>query len=164
MRRKSVVVLFGLLSLAVVLVTGCDPAKKWEKEERQQIQAYLNSLGDTAYVVKPSGLYFIEVLAGTGRTPLEKDTVYIRYKSTFLSGKVLDSNLSAASPFKFVVGSGDVILGLDEGVRYMKSGGKSILITPSSLAYGTGGYYPYINGYTPFRWAIEIVDVKAGSK
>jgi len=163
MKLKTGLFIIGLVSLVLIVVTGCDPARKWEKEERQQIQTYLNSLGDTVYVLKPSGLYYIEVLEGTGRMPITGDTVFLRYKTNYLGGRLLQSNLTLTDPFSFVVGGGSVILGLDEGVRYMKNGGKAILITPSSLAYGPSGWYPYIAGYTPFRWQIEIVNVKAGS-
>jgi FKBP-type peptidyl-prolyl cis-trans isomerase len=164
MKQKAGVTILGLLGLILVLFTGCDPAKKWEREERQQLQSYLNSLGDTVYVKKTSGLYFIETLAGTGRTPIDKDTVFLRYKTNYLDGRLLQSNLDSEEPFSFILGSGTVILGLDEGVRYMKNGGKAILITPSPLAYGPSGWYPYIAGYTPFRWQIELVDVRAGTK
>lgn len=163
MKLKTGLFILALASLLLISVTGCDPARKWEKEENQEIQSYLNSLGDTVYVLKPSGLYYIEILAGTGRIPITGDTVFLRYKTNYLGGRLLQSNLTATDPFDFVVGAGDVILGLDEGVRYMKEGGKAILITPSSLAYGPAGWYPYIAGYTPFRWQIEIVAVKAGS-
>jgi FKBP-type peptidyl-prolyl cis-trans isomerase len=44
----------------------------------------------------------------------------------------------------------------------MKEGGKSTLLIPSELAYGTYGRYPYIQGYTPLLFAIELVKVKAG--
>lgn len=159
---KTGLFILGLTAFLLTVVTSCDPAKKWEKEERQEIQTYINSLGDTVYSLKSSGLYYIEILEGTGSMPLTGDTVSIRYKTNYLSGRLLQSNLAETDPFKFIVGEGDVILGLDEGVRYMKDGGKAILITPSSLAYGPAGWYPYIAGYTPFRWQIEIVAVKAG--
>jgi len=163
MKKKNMTKLLGLLVLVLIILTSCDPAKKWEKEERQMIQDYLNSVGDTNYVLKPSGLYYYEVLAGTGRMPVTNDTVYFRYTGLFLDGFIFDSNLDKSLPDYFVVGSGNVIAGMDEGVRYMKDGGKANLLLPSKLAYGSFGNGP-ISGYTPLLFRIQLVGVKAGEK
>jgi peptidylprolyl isomerase len=146
-----------------VLFAGCDPAEKWEKEERWQIENYLNSIGDTVYDLKPSGLYYLEILEGTGRMPVAEDTVSINFKGRFLNGVVFGYNLVDSTAYAFIVGSGGTIEGIDEGVRYMKEGGKAKLLTPSSLAYGPTGY-GYVPGFTPLLWEIELVKVRAGSK
>ena len=164
MKKINRFIVFSLLSLTLLFFAGCDPSIIWEREERQLIQAYLNSLGDTVAILKPSGLYYIEILEGTGRIPVVKDTVSFRYKATLLDGRVFGSNLEEASPYGFIVGSGEIIEGIDEGVRYMKDGGKAKLLTPSSLAYGTTGIWGVLPGYTPLLWQIELVGVKAGSK
>ncbi|MBA4321321.1 MAG: hypothetical protein C0408_00740, partial [Odoribacter sp.] len=130
--------LFGI-SLTILLIAGCDPTAKWEKEEKVLIQNYISSLGDTAWVLKPSGLYYIELQAGTGRMPVAKDTIAFRYKGMFLNRIVFDSNLSAAEPYNAIIGVYELISGLDEGVRYMKAGGKGRFVTPSNLAYGSQG-------------------------
>jgi FKBP-type peptidyl-prolyl cis-trans isomerase len=159
--------LFGVLMMAVV---SCDPSKKWEEEEEQTIQDYLTGLGDTVYVTKPSGLIVIELEEGTGTLPVTLDTVSIRYKGALMDGRVFASNYEETDPLTFIAGTGDLmdgynrlIEGLSEGVLYIKAGGKSRLITPSSLAYGARGA-GMIAGYTPLRWEIEIIEVRAGSK
>ena len=43
----------------------------------------------------------------------------------------------------------------------MKEGGKATILIPSSLAYGTQGYYT-IPGYTPLLYDVELVKVVAG--
>jgi peptidyl-prolyl cis-trans isomerase A (cyclophilin A) len=148
----------------LILIMSCNPTGTWEKQERDQITDYVKSLGDTAYVLKPSGLYFIELQAGTGRTPVLKDTVAFRYKGMFLDRVIFDSNITATTPYYAIVGSTDIILGLDEGVRYMKEGGKARFVTPSRLAYGSRGIWGTIPGYTPLMWEVELVSVKPGSK
>ena len=63
---------------------------------------------------------------------------------------------------------GYVIKGFDEGITYMKVGGRSLLLIPSKLAYGTSGYYTYdasgnysgIPGYTPLLFDITLARVK----
>jgi len=158
-----------LLGLLIIVVVSCDPSKKWEKEESESIQSYLGGLGDTTYVTKPSGLIVIELVPGTGNLPKINDTVSIRYSGAFLDGRVFATNYSDTEPMTFLAGTGDLmdgyrlIEGLSEGVLYIKKGGKSRLITPSPLAYGSRGSGP-IPGYTALRWQIEIVDLRPASK
>jgi FKBP-type peptidyl-prolyl cis-trans isomerase len=150
-----------IIGLVVLGITACDYTKKWEKQERDTIQHYLNSLGDTAYVLKPSGLYFIDLIPGTGRMPESTDTVFFKGAAYYLDGKLFASNLDDSVPSISILGSGLLVYGLDEGFRYMKAGGKARFITPSSLAYGTAGAYG-VPGYTPLRWDIELDSVIAG--
>ena len=70
MKNKDLKVLVVTLSLVVVLITGCDPTKKWEKQEQEQIQDYLGSLVDTVFTKEPSGLYYYEMVPGTGAMPV----------------------------------------------------------------------------------------------
>lgn len=155
----------------IIIIIGCSPSKKYEREEQEKIQEYLSGLGDTAYVVKPSGLIVITLVEGTGDFPLAEDTVAIRFKGSFLNGTVFASNAEEAQPMTCLAGSGDLmdgyrlIDGLAECTLYIKEGGKAKIITPSSLAYGTSGdSYGFIPGYTPLRWEIEIVDLRPGAK
>lgn len=151
------------------MIPGYSPLL-WEVElltsipgkEVPQIQYYIQSVGDTVYSLKPSGLYYFEFQAGTGRTPIAKDTITFRYKGMFLDRIVFDSNLTATSPFKTVVGAGSVIAGLDEGVKYMKEGGTARFLIPSALAYGTTGVQQKISPGTPLLFEIELLSVKAG--
>ena len=163
MKRVSRTITFCLLSLSLILLVGCDPSKKWEKEEKQQIDQYLRTLGDTVAVLKPSGLYYINIQEGTGRTPVANDTVYMWYKATFIDGSLFTSNLDQTSPYGFIVGYGP-LEGIDEAVRYMKEGGSAKLILPSSLAYGSYGVPGILSGYTPTLWNITLSSVIPGTK
>jgi hypothetical protein len=77
------------LGLILIIIAGCDPSKKYRKQESAEIQNYIQSLGDTVYVLKPSGLYYIELQAGTGRTPIANDTIAFWYKAMFLDRVVV---------------------------------------------------------------------------
>jgi len=167
---KGKVLLSSLLFTAVagIMISGCDPAKKWEKQEQDTIDSYLNSLGgDTVYTKKTSGLYYLDLVIGTGAQPAVNDTVSIKYKGSFLTGTEFATNYTDTSKFSFVVGGGGALQGLDEGVRYMKEGGKAKMLIPSALAYGTyGAYNGYVNipGYTPLIFEVILVKVKKVSK
>ena len=149
------------LGLVLLLVAGCDSAAKWRKQERADIQRYIQSLGDTAYVLTPSGLYYIELLAGTGRAPIAKDTISFRFTVLSTYRYFFGSNLDEVTPYEVIVGEYQLIDGLDEGVRLMKKGGKARFLIPSNLAYGGIGYRN-IPGFTPLLWEVELVSVKAG--
>jgi len=154
-----------LLFISVVISTGCREIGTWEKQERQQINDYIKSLGDTVYVLHPSGLYYIELIAGTGRTPVDYDTVYFKYEAKFLDYVTWDTNEPVSVPYGHVMGTdvGPVIAGIDEGLRYMRDGGKAKLVTPSSLAYGFEGLWQLVPGYTPLLWVIKIDSVIPGA-
>ncbi len=134
-----------------------------EREEAASVQAYLNANPSLDFELKGSGLYYYEVQTGTGVSPVSLDTVYAYYTVKLLNGTELYSNAETDDTLRFTVNDGYVIKGLDEGIMYMKEGGKSILLIPSKLAYGATGDYYYIGGYTPLLFEVELLRVKKGS-
>ena len=165
MKKAGYPVLIILFSLMMISYTGCKELGTWEVQERMQIDDFLKKHdgGDTIFVSKTSGLYFAVLNEGTGSTPVDKDTVEFFYKGMFLDGVVFDSIPSdSGSPLRYLVGSGAAIDGIDEGVRYMQQGGKYLLLTPSSLAFGSAGVWGLIPGYTPLIWEVEMDSVIAG--
>jgi len=91
-------------------------------------------------VTTASGLQYIDIQEGTGESPLTGDTVVVNYTGWLQdSSTKFDSSLERPQPFSFVLGTGSVIAGWDEGVATMKVGGKRRLIIPPELAYGAAG-------------------------
>jgi FKBP-type peptidyl-prolyl cis-trans isomerase len=157
--RFPVVLLAGLILLAA---QACNPSRKYEKEEQAMIDSYLHNNPNLAFEQKASGLYICQVTEGTGGYPVKDDTAYVKYTGKFLDGTIFDSNVSTSDSLVFPVLAGWLIEGFDEGVTYMKTGGKSILLIPSWLAYGTSGLYGFISGYTPLIFDLELVKIKKG--
>jgi FKBP-type peptidyl-prolyl cis-trans isomerase len=155
-RKKSGFV----FSLAAVLLTlaliSCDPSKKYQKQEDEEIQAWLTANSTLDFVRQPSGLYYLEVVVGTGISPVRTDSVYFNYTGKFLDGTIFDSNSTTGIPFGSIVGTS--IVGFDEGLTKMKAGGKSTFLIPSKLGYGSMGTYG-ISGYTPLVFDVELVKV-----
>ncbi len=162
--NKKIISHFILLLVIVlsIALVSCDPGKKYEKQERETIANYLSLNNTLDFVKKPSGLYYLEVLAGTGRAAATHDTAYVKYTAKLLDGTVFDTNVGKPDTLSFPIDEGWMIAGFDEGVTYMKQGGKAMLLVPSILAYGTTGYY-MIQGYTPLLFDLELVRVKPGS-
>ncbi|MDR2101023.1 MAG: FKBP-type peptidyl-prolyl cis-trans isomerase [Treponema sp.] len=94
--------------------------------------------------VTQSGLQYEVINEGSGRNPLEDDTVRVHYEGTFIDGTVFDSSYARGEPEEFPLDQ--VIPGWSEGLRLMKVGGIYRLYIASSLAYGaegTGNIPPY---------------------
>ena len=159
MKSRKVITFSVVMVLVVLVLTGCNYGRKWAKEEQMAIENYLGSIGDTVYTKKASGLYYLDLVVGTGDSPVKNDTAFIYYKGKFLDGSFYGSNLADTIPWKFLVGGQYLLEGIEEGVTYMKAGGKSKLLLPSSLAYGSNGYMG-IPGYTPILFEITLTQVK----
>ncbi|HEX8614554.1 MAG TPA: FKBP-type peptidyl-prolyl cis-trans isomerase [Telluria sp.] len=83
---------------------------------------------------------------GTGAEATAGSKVFVHYTgwlykpmATRQRGRQFDSSLSRGAPLEFVLGTGRVIKGWDQGVVGMKVGGKRTLVIPSYLAYGKRG-------------------------
>src|SRR5690348_2572187 len=64
-------------------------------------------------VTTPSGLKYIDVVVGTGATPVTGQSVTVDYTGTFQDGKAFDSNVDPkfghVQPFTFKIGTHQVI-------------------------------------------------------
>ena len=105
---------------------------------------------------------------GTGREATSGATVYMHYTGWLyrplaknMRGRQFDSSIPRGEPLDFVLGTGRVIKGWDQGIVGMKVGGKRTLIIPSELAYGSraapgGGIPPN----SALIFDVELIDVK----
>jgi FKBP-type peptidyl-prolyl cis-trans isomerase len=161
--RQSLINIFILVALAST-GSSCKDKTNYYLVELDKLNKYIADNNITTQP-KASGLYYIEILAGTGDRARSGGYVSVRYKGYFLDGTVFDQNLDTADPYTFPLGYGSVIAGWDEGISYMKEGGKAKLIIPSSLAYSSqeqpginGG--PVIPPYTTLIFEVELVNVQ----
>ena len=146
-----------ILTTIIVLIffTSC---KSKEEKELDKIDDYIQENNITTQPTK-SGLYYIETKAGTGSLAKVGDKVTVHYTGTYIDGKQFDSSVGG-EPFSFYLGYGNVIADWDEGIGYMKKGGKAKLIVPSKLAYGPNGYRS-VPGYATLLFDVELIDVKS---
>src|ERR1700686_5873277 len=106
-----------------------------------------------------SGLVYREPRPGTGASPKATDTVKVNYRGTLTDGTEFDSSYKRNQPAQFPLNG--VIRCWTEGVQKMKTGGKSMLICPSDLAYGDQGR-PSIPGGATLIFEIELLEVGGG--
>lgn len=133
-----------------------------EMLEEAKIQKYFEDNPNLAFIQKESGLYYYEVKTGTGPDVIAHDTVYIFYTAKLLDNTILETNSGTKDTLIFPVGENYIIKGLDEGITYMKQGGKALFLVPSKLAYGMTGNYYTIGGYTPLLFSVDLERVKKG--
>lgn len=106
----------------------------------------------------PSELQIEDIVVGDGKEAAASMLVVVHYTGTLLDGSKFDSSLDRGTPFEFVLGTGQVIQGWDQGVLGMKVGGKRKLTIPPDLAYGATAGHRLQNETLIFE--VELLDVK----
>lgn len=159
MKMKNVVNGILFLGFVMISMSSCNLTKKYENQEKEEIQNYLNQHPELSFVLKESGLYYLDVTVGTGEKPVAKDTAFVVYTGYFLDGTKFDTNVGD-NLFGFPVGGGFVIPGFDEGVMYMLEGGTAKFLIPSFLGYGNSGYY--MPAYTPLLFEVKLDSIAPG--
>jgi len=143
----------------MILLSSCNLTKKYEDKEKEEIQNYLSAHPELDFTLRESGLYYLDVVVGTGDQPVAKDTAFVFYTGSFLNGNSFETNVGG-DPFWFPVGVGSIIPGWDEGVMLMREGGTAKLLIPSYLAFGNSGYI--MEPYTPIILDVELDSIAPG--
>jgi len=135
--------------------SGCNPVPV--DNEKAQLEAYNTSIGMNA-TRHSTGFYYEILEAGSVNKPIQASTVYVKYKGTFLDGKVFDQQTNPGL-------TGFLLNNLIDGWKYaiplVGKTGKIRISVPSALAYScqgaTQGAVP-IPPNTPLYFEIELVD------
>ena len=129
-----------------------DPANKGEKAVADK------------YAVTSTGLKYVIVKEGTGKSPKATDQVTVHYVGTLTDGTQFDSSIDRGEPATFPLNR--VIAGWTEGLQLMKTGGEAVFYIPSNLGYGEqGSFNPYTGQYTippsaPLIFWVQLLEVK----
>lgn len=105
----------------------------------------------------PSGVYIRELVVGTGPVVSPGQQLSMRYTGWLANGTQFDSNVGAATPFRFTLGAAQVIEGWDLGIVGMRVGGQRQLVIPSALGYGVRGSPPRIPSNAVLVFNVEVV-------
>ncbi len=100
-----------------------------------------------------------DVVVGTGAVAEVGDRVTFHYTGRFVDGRVFDSSVTRGEPAQFVLGAGQVIAGLDQGIVGMRVGGDRIISVPPELGYGPDDYGP-IPGNSTLIFEVELLKVE----
>jgi FKBP-type peptidyl-prolyl cis-trans isomerase FkpA len=114
-----------------------------------------------------SSMQSVELKAGTGEAVAAGKIAVVQYTGWLYEasardnkGKQFDSSRTAGQPFRFPLGTGQVIKGWDQGVVGMKVGESRRLIIPADLAYGDSGAGGVIPPGATLVFDIELVAIE----
>ena len=99
---------------------------------------------------------------GSGPVAEKGHTVSVHYTGTLENGQKFDSSRDRGEPISFVLGSGQVIQGWDQGIQGLRVGDKAQLTIPSDLAYGPRGIPGVIPGGATLVFDVELMDTRQG--
>ncbi|MEU9356691.1 FKBP-type peptidyl-prolyl cis-trans isomerase [Streptomyces sp. NPDC048301] len=111
----------------------------------------------------PTELTVRDLVAGDGPEAQPGRVVQVHYVGvTFASGKEFDSSWEQGRPFKFAVGGGKAIKGLDRGVRGMRAGGRREIVVPPRLGYGRQSPSSLIPAGSTLIFVVDLLTVVGG--
>lgn len=132
--------------------------KQRKEEEKTKLTAFLENLnGD--YETKESGLYVVDLKTGKGRKPKVGDVLMMHFTINDIDGNQLFTSVGR-DPMAVTFGQPFDTKGFDEGIGYLRKGGKNRLIVPSSLAFDSIGRGQMVLPYTTLVYETELVDIK----
>lgn len=166
--------LISLAAVTAVAMTGCGSQKQDSGGGgAQPVQGVTLPPQDSDTNVKPvipkpkgqppSALQVRDVVQGNGAKPAANgDTLSVQYVGvSWSTGQEFDSSWSRGKkPFKFTLGTGNVIAGWDQGLVGMRQGGRRELIIPPGAAYGAQGQPPSIGPNETLVFVIDLQKLK----
>ncbi|GAA3167147.1 FKBP-type peptidyl-prolyl cis-trans isomerase [Streptomyces ramulosus] len=107
----------------------------------------------------PTELTVQDLVVGDGAEVKPGMVVRVHYVGvTYGSGKEFDASWDRGEPFKFALGGGKVIKGMDRGVRGMRVGGRREIIVPPRLGYGKQSPSPLIPAGSTLVFVVDLLD------
>lgn len=130
-----------------------NPVNVAQENQNALVNLAIDSLWDVQRT--DSGLYYQVIEQGTGDNIGYGRSYPTLYHGTLVDGTVFDSAYNRGQPFNLNLSG--VIQGWQEGLPYIKPGGKLLLLIPSALGYGANGQGS-IPPNAPLVFILEVVE------
>lgn len=156
--RKNIILPLAFL----LIITGFNACSvkdtactdKTIQSEDATMASFAATLG-VPFTKHSSGVYYYIASPGSGATPTNTSTVYVKYTGKLLNGTVFDTQTTAPVPYTL----GGLILGWQVALPLIQKGGVIKIIVPSSLGYGCRGFGA-VPGNSITYFEIELTDVQ----
>ncbi|MFC2097640.1 FKBP-type peptidyl-prolyl cis-trans isomerase [Bacteroidota bacterium] len=127
------------------------------EKDRQSIEAYVKRK-ELKMNMSESGLWIAILNKGNGEKAQRGKIAKINYKISLIDGTICyDSDNNG--PKTFIIGSGGVEKGLEEGILLLREGDKARFIMPPYLAHGILGDDNRIPSRAIIIYDVELLDV-----
>lgn len=148
--KKILRVHLALPLLAVLALAACGDDLTFPPEFDSSLGVDLSAMTRTA-----SGLYYQDLVVGTGALLAQGDSGQVEYAGWLSDGRQFDAGTFWV---QFRV-QPRLIPGFEEGLETMQAGGNRKLVIPSELGYGPGGQGP-IPGHATLIFDVELLEVR----
>ena len=101
-------------------------------------ESCVSDLAGVEKVTLPSGLAYQDIVVGNGPTPPVGYQIVVNYILMTPEGRVISNSLENGNPYDIRVGTGQVVAGLDEGLKTMRVGGVRRVYVPGDLSFPKG--------------------------
>ena len=150
--------LLGILSILILGVVGFVLSLNKTPEEEEQTQEQQQK--EQTIPMQSKTLQIEDIVVGEGAEAVSGKLISVHYTGTLADGTKFDSSLDRGTPFEFILGTGQVIRGWDQGIEGMKVGGKRKLIIPPELGYGAAGIPGTIPPNSTLVFEVELLDIR----
>jgi len=156
----------GLLTIGLLAMVACGSDDVEEvtysaETEASELKSLIENLTTEGYDVDTTavGVYYVMTAEGDGEYVQPGDSIGIAYTGYYTNGYIFDSTESMDDGiWRYVPANTSLIEGFSDAINHLREGGKGTFIIPSSLAYGSTGYYS-IPPYTTLVFDIELVAI-----
>jgi FKBP-type peptidyl-prolyl cis-trans isomerase len=146
-----------------MLQTRLTPNRVAQLNRDEGVTFLANNKTKPGVVALPSGLQYKILKAGTGKKPVETDTIECHYRGTLVNGLEFDNTYERGQ--SAVVKLAEAMPGWKEALELMPVGSKWQLYIPAPLAYGTRGSsargsHPAVGPNATVLFEMELVAIK----
>ena len=108
-------------------------------------------------VTTDSGLRYVDIIVGTGNSPVVGDEIEFHYRGKLLDGTEFESTYGKDAAVRPVA---NLIPGLQEGLATMREGGRRILVIPPELGFRGHGIPGLIPPDAALVFELDLIEIR----